>query len=772
MNYFYLLYLLVALDGSAASAEPAAVAVEAPVCSAHGPLYAVEQFASRLRLASLPTCPTDGSHDAAGAEILSFEEWKALQFELQQQQQSNGSSSSSSPPTTTTAAGGNDTSTTPSEPDDAAPEHPSPPATESAAPSKLPSLKDRYNYASTDCSARITSSHRGAKSADSILSHKKDRYMLSPCSAKEQHVVVELCDDIRIDTVQLANFEFFSGVFRKFSVSVSVDAIAWEHAGDYEAKNVRGVQSFHPPQDLPNFYRYVRVDFKSHYGNEFYCPVSLLRVYGLTQMEKFKRELAEEQARTAAPVPVVAAPTVDVQAPEPTAADVREKAKETAEEHVQPKTETDQPSPSGTHGISDVALRPSIELADLEQCATSASVATSNASTATSARALDSTVTSATASTSATSVDAAHATISSSAQSPSNTVASNGSASASTSTPATTTATTKAAPPPPPPPPAKPTLTPGDSIYRTIMNRLTLLEGNSTLVMRFVEQQAINIRDALRRLEEDVGRLDGITKSQQTLFARTLLEMERERRALDEERVMLMRKVANLSDEVVLEKRLGIAQLALLVAVLLFLAVTRGSGAVVAFPPARSRTSSLFMPDLRPRDRVTSDPKRRIIESSRPLQNPQASPAPSRAPVPFPADSPRTRDFTFPRSRTPTLGLGRPKTPTPKPARLRRSNSNVTSPEGVMSPSSASLTGRKLARTAHLHEVQVRRRGSRTPRTGLASPSPTPDPEPAPEEWVTDTEELETGKGTWQVEESPLAARRRRSRGVSIGVAG
>lgn len=238
MNYFYLLYLLVALDGGAASPEP----VEAPVCSAHGPLYAVEQFASRLRLASLPICPTDGSHDAAGAEILSFEEWKALQFELQQQQQSNGSSSSSSPPTTTTAAGGNDTSTTPSEPDDAAPEHPSPPATESAAPSKLPSLKDRYNYASTDCSARITSSHRGAKSADSILSHKKDRYMLSPCSAKEQHVVVELCDDIRIDTVQLANFEFFSGVFRKFSVSVSVDAIAWEHAGEYEAKNVRGVQ--------------------------------------------------------------------------------------------------------------------------------------------------------------------------------------------------------------------------------------------------------------------------------------------------------------------------------------------------------------------------------------------------------------------------------------------------------------------------------------------------------------------------------------------------
>ncbi len=46
-------------------------------------------------------------------------------------------------------------------------------------------------------------------------------------------------------------------------------------------------QSFLSPRD-PRFYRYVRVDFLSHYGSEYYCPVSLLRVYGLTQMEEYK----------------------------------------------------------------------------------------------------------------------------------------------------------------------------------------------------------------------------------------------------------------------------------------------------------------------------------------------------------------------------------------------------------------------------------------------------------------------------------------------------
>jgi hypothetical protein len=73
--------------------------------------------------------------------------------------------------------------------------------------------------------------------------------MLSPCvahRAEPQYVVVELCDDIRIDTVQLANFEFFSGVFKDFSVSVAktytTDPSGWTKAGTYRAKNVRGVQ--------------------------------------------------------------------------------------------------------------------------------------------------------------------------------------------------------------------------------------------------------------------------------------------------------------------------------------------------------------------------------------------------------------------------------------------------------------------------------------------------------------------------------------------------
>lgn len=114
-------------------------------------------------------------------------------------------------------------------------------------------LTDRFNYASMECSARIHKAHKSAKSASSVLSSKKDRYMLSPCATKtadgkeEDHfVIVELCEDIRIDTVQLANFEFFSGVFKDFTVSVArtytPDMPEWTTVGTYRARNIRGVQ--------------------------------------------------------------------------------------------------------------------------------------------------------------------------------------------------------------------------------------------------------------------------------------------------------------------------------------------------------------------------------------------------------------------------------------------------------------------------------------------------------------------------------------------------
>lgn len=56
--------------------------------------------------------------------------------------------------------------------------------------------------------------------------------------------------------------------------------------------------------------------------------------------------------------------------------------------------------------------------------------------------------------------------------------------------------------------------TPGsESIYRNIMNRLTVLESNSSLGVRYMEEQTRYLREMLKRLEQDVGRLETLVCS-------------------------------------------------------------------------------------------------------------------------------------------------------------------------------------------------------------------------------------------------------------------
>ncbi|PWN54120.1 hypothetical protein IE53DRAFT_408166 [Violaceomyces palustris] len=174
------------------------------------------------------------------------------------------------------------------------------------ASSLLKTLKHRWNFASYDCAAVVHRSNPSAKFASSILNEKKDRYMLSPCpttsSGKEgQFVIVELCDEIKIDTIVLANYEFFSRMFKRFSVRVANDLQRkeedWVELGTFRARNMRGLQVFNvpTPREGTRFFRYVRIDILEHYGSEYFCPISLLRVYGLTQLEDFEREEEEER---------------------------------------------------------------------------------------------------------------------------------------------------------------------------------------------------------------------------------------------------------------------------------------------------------------------------------------------------------------------------------------------------------------------------------------------------------------------------------------------
>lgn len=154
--------------------------------------------------------------------------------------------------------------------------------------------KERSNYASFDCAATMLKTNVESKGSNAVLVENRDTYMLNVCSAKNKFFIVELCDDILIDTVVLANFEFFSSMFRTFRVSVSdrypVKPDKWKDLGTYEARNSREVQAFLVENPLI-WARYLRIEMLTHFGNEYYCPLSLLRVHGTTMMEEFNHDL-------------------------------------------------------------------------------------------------------------------------------------------------------------------------------------------------------------------------------------------------------------------------------------------------------------------------------------------------------------------------------------------------------------------------------------------------------------------------------------------------
>lgn len=157
--------------------------------------------------------------------------------------------------------------------------------------SDLSKLRERFNYASIDCGANVLKANKEAKGTSAILSESKDSYVLNKCSA-EKHIIVELCYPILIDTIVLANFEFFSSTFKNVKVSISKwypPKEDWKVIGEYVARNSRELQIFNVKAPIM-FAKYIRIDFQTHYGNHYYCPVSLLRVHGNSETDMWNKE--------------------------------------------------------------------------------------------------------------------------------------------------------------------------------------------------------------------------------------------------------------------------------------------------------------------------------------------------------------------------------------------------------------------------------------------------------------------------------------------------
>ncbi|KAI9805110.1 MAG: hypothetical protein M1825_000944 [Sarcosagium campestre] len=487
--------------------------------------------------------------------------------------------------------------------------------------------KERFNYASFDCAATVLKANPQSKSSQSILVENKDSYMLTECSASNKFLIVELCEDILVDTVVLANFEFFSSMFHQFRVSVSdrypMKMDKWKQLGTFEARNSRAVQAFLVENPLI-WARYLRLEFLSHYGNEFYCPVSLLRVHGTTMMEEFRHQ--EDAARGDEDVDedntetdkindeprVVPADIVLSEIPSPTfeASNEASESVPTARQETEEPASSQQPSqaqpeePSHVDGTVETATCTNAMMVALENPIfffPTSTIATCGLHDAEPTRESESSPPTVTGQrkTADSETQVTAAGVAADSESFEEGEAHNGTASAS-SLPApkktadpTSQETIRSVPTPTQPSVATPTTQ--ESFFKSLHKRLQLLETNATLSLQYIEEQSRILRDAFSKVEKRqmtkttnflenlnstlLVELKGFRQQYDQIWQSTVIELETQREQSQREIVAVSARLSILADEVIFQKRMSVIQAMLLVLCLCLVIFSRSSTA-------------------------------------------------------------------------------------------------------------------------------------------------------------------------------------------------
>lgn len=501
--------------------------------------------------------------------------------------------------------------------------------------------KERFSYASFDAGATVLKTSPGAKNAKAILVENKDSYMLLECRAKNKFVIVELSDDILVDTVVLANFEFFSSMIRKFTVSVSdrypVKLDKWVDLGTFEARNSRDIQAF--LIEHPQIYtKYIRIEFLSHWGNEFYCPVSLLRVHGTRMLDSWKEpshddepeqieaeahEPVEETQQVQKPTAVdtssvvskeeampshiaemgltpwhpllqsnlfhemceVRSPTTADPTPVESASSNSLKKLPAAPESVTPRPSAASRADKGSPPNDSSSSQP-----PSPQSSVSQGKSTSTASTTTPSTPPHAGNNSTTNHVSQKQTDGR------------TDGADNSSATTTTQRNKTSSVASSAS--------ASPTVQ--ESFFKTVTKRLQLLESNTSLSLQYIEDQSRFLQEVLLKMErKQITRVDSfldnlnktvlselrnVRTQYDQIWQSTVIALETQREQSQREIVALTSRLNILADEVVFQKRMAILQSVLLLACLVLVIFSRGglaaldSASFPAFPPASSNS--------------------------------------------------------------------------------------------------------------------------------------------------------------------------------------
>uniref|UniRef100_A0A0N4U6C7 SUN domain-containing protein n=1 Tax=Dracunculus medinensis TaxID=318479 RepID=A0A0N4U6C7_DRAME len=163
------------------------------------------------------------------------------------------------------------------------------------------------NYASSECGAKVLLSNKEVENKNAVLNEKaRDDYMRNPCErAQSKWFIIELCETIQPTFIVLANFELFSSGPREIRLSASerYPTNDWIILADIIAENSREIQQF--PISANGIYaKFIRVELLSHYGNEHYCTLSMIRLLGISMVDEYEAE-AQAAISLESPMPSI-----------------------------------------------------------------------------------------------------------------------------------------------------------------------------------------------------------------------------------------------------------------------------------------------------------------------------------------------------------------------------------------------------------------------------------------------------------------------------------
>jgi Sad1 / UNC-like C-terminal len=156
------------------------------------------------------------------------------------------------------------------------------------------------DYASKSAGALVLDSSPNFQGTSNLLQKDRDKYAIVPCDEAVKYVIIGLSEDILVKQFAIANYERYSSHMKEIRLygSTSTTAIRstnkWIDLGTFTTSTNKsyGAQNFFLEE--PTWARYLKVEFLSHHGDEFYCTVSQISVHGSTVLQGFHEQWNED----------------------------------------------------------------------------------------------------------------------------------------------------------------------------------------------------------------------------------------------------------------------------------------------------------------------------------------------------------------------------------------------------------------------------------------------------------------------------------------------